>query len=81
MSFKSQSARPMVALLVVFVLSACSTTPPEHIDADGQRTQQICEERPAGTGSRLGRRVCRTVVVEESAKPETERTAGEPERD
>lgn len=66
MNRKQRTVRPLVAVLGTCVLFACSATPPERINADGQRVQRVCEEEQSASGSRLNPRVCRDVVVGEA---------------
>lgn len=49
---------------VAVVLTACSTTPPSP---DGARadTRRVCVQQESSSGSRLSRRVCRTVAADE----------------
>ncbi len=73
MNRKQRTVRPLVAVLGTCVLVACSATPPERINADGQRVQRVCEEEQSASGSRLNPRVCRDVVVGEAESADAER--------
>lgn len=55
------------------VLAACSTTPP-GAEGSQARTERVCVDQESSTGSRLSRRVCRTVEKEpaQPAEPATE---------
>ena len=48
-------------------LSACSTTPPDP-EGSQARTERVCFEQESSSGSRLSRRVCRTVEKEPEDK-------------
>tara|TARA_Y100001933_G_scaffold264233_1_gene328964 strand:- start:490 stop:705 length:216 start_codon:yes stop_codon:yes gene_type:complete len=51
------------------VLAACSTTPAGSEGSQAQ-TERVCFDQESSSGSRLSRRVCRTVEKEPEQKAE-----------